>query len=136
MRPKYHLQSLAGNVFAGHGGSFEKLKLGRDRNSIRVSLLIKAIPSVAAYLKRTTPAQHAQLIDLIYDALDVHPRSAMRELYWDDESRKHANGRDWDQLVSDLLEKFKAANGVQNDEKVPSDSTQVQAVMLKLQSET
>ncbi|KAK9865583.1 hypothetical protein WJX84_007361 [Apatococcus fuscideae] len=110
--------------YLGHGGSFGTLKLGRDRNSIKVSLLIKAIPSVAAYLKRSNPAQHAQLIDLIYACLEQYPRSAMQDLYWDDESRNHANARDWDQLIPDLLQKFKAANGVQNDEKVPSDSTQ------------
>ena len=115
-------------ALAGHGGSFEKLKLGRDRNSIRVSLLIKAIPSVAAYLKRSNPAQHAQLIKLIYTSLEEHPRSAMRDLYWDDESKRHANGRDWSNLIPDLLQEFKVAHNVQNDDKIPSDSTQVSSL--------
>lgn len=117
--------TVTGNVLAGHGGSFEKLKLGRDRNSIRVSLLIKAIPSVAAYLKRSNRGQHAQLINLIYTSLEDHPRSAIRDLYWDDESRKYANGSDWEALISDLLQEFKADHNVENDDKIPSDSTQV-----------
>ncbi len=121
---------LSGGIaFAGHGESFGKLKLGRDRNSVDLILLIKSIPSVAAFLKQHSPAEHSDLICLLYNTLEQHPQSAVRDLYWDNISndffQSAASQKAWHGLIADLLQKFKDIHGVQRDEKVPTDSTQV-----------